>query len=518
MMDSLIAPEVRDWARAAIARIGAKVRRLPARRRRALLIHLDGVPRTLIEAAVATGRMPFLSRLVRSGTYRLDTAFWGSPASTPCFQAGLLYGLRHPDLPAYLWFDRKLGRRVQMNTPRDTAALEARLDRRVDQSLLAGDGTTYLSLFTAGASNQLAMSSLAQVRASAKAFVKTWGGLSDGARATALGELRHLVGGAFRTTREVSRWVRKLGDTRHEREYLINRGLLELGWDYARRRVVVDMVRGVPVIYLVFGTYDEVSHRRGPTSLEAERELWRVDSALEELFSVAQTVDAPYDVYFLTDHGHVGCTPFERRTGRSLEAHLGALDGGPGEALGEEVRRGLLDGRGSLKAQAHLDAPLVVDAGNFAHVYLDGGPRPLDARELLAKSPSLLARASRHPDVAITAVRRGEGAVALIGGGLYGPDQLHRAPLSNDFSRHATADLLRELPRMPNAGDLVLFGQTVEEGKTVAFAWEFGSHGGLTHVETQSMVCWPREGPVDLSGLTHSVQLHDRLMGAYRSD
>ena len=519
-MNSLIAPEVRQWARAAIVRIGAKVRPLPARRRRALLIHLDGVPKGLLEASVANGRMPFLSRLVRTGTYQLDAAFWGTPASTPCFQAGLLYGLRHPDLPAYLWFDRKLGRRVQMNTPSDTAALEARLDRRVDQSLLAGDGTAYLSLFSAGASNQLAMSSLAHVRASAKAFVRTLGGLSDGAQATALGELRHLVGGAFRNTREVARWVRRLGDTRHEREYLINRGLLGLAWDYARRRVVVDMVRGVPVIYLVFGTYDEVSHRRGPTSLQAEHELWRVDSALAELFAVAHTLDAPYDVYFLTDHGHVGCTPFEQRTGSSLGAHLQEKGG---EGLDEEVRRGLLNGRGALNPSpgrradtSPLGDPLVVDAGNFAHVYVDGGARPLDARELLARSPSLLARAARHPDVAITAMRRGEGAVALIGGGLYGPDQLGRAPLSDDFSRHATADLLRELPQMPNAGDLVLFGQAVEKGKTVAFAWEFGSHGGLTHVETQSVVCWPKGGPVDLSGLTHSVELHDRLMSAYR--
>lgn len=501
------------WARGAIARIRAKVKPLPARRRRALLIHLDGVPKELLEAAVAEGRLPFLSRLVRSGAYRLDSAFWGSPASTPCFQAGLLYGLRHPDLPAYLWFDRELGRKVQMSTPRDTAALEARLGRRGDQSLLAGGGTAYLSLFTAGAANQLAMSSLAQVRHSARAFAGTLGGLSDGARATALGELRHLLGGVFHNAREVAQWVRAIGDARHERKYLVNRALLALGWDYSRRRVVVDMVRGVPVIYLVFGTYDEISHRRGPASEEAARELWRVDAALEELFAVAHTLDAPYDVYFLTDHGHVGCTPFEQRTGSSLARHL--LEGTSGP-LPETMQRGLLDGRRRLEVKPDGSMePVVVDAGNFAHVYLDGGQRPLDARELLARSPALLSRAARHPDVAIAAVRRGEGAVALIGGALYGPETLHRAPLADAFSRRATSDLLRELPRMPNAGDLVLFGQALAKDRTVAFAWEFGSHGGLTHTETQSLICWPRDGPVALFGLTHSVQLHERLRATY---
>ena len=80
--------------------------------------------------------MPFLGRLVQSGAYRLDTAFWGSPASTPCFQAGLLYGLDHPNLPAYTWYDRELGRKVQMNVPKDALAIEQRLGAAAKASLL----------------------------------------------------------------------------------------------------------------------------------------------------------------------------------------------------------------------------------------------------------------------------------------------------------------------------------------------------------------------------------------------
>lgn len=513
-MDPVIAPELRSWARAAISQIGAKVRPLPPRRRRALLIHLDGVPRDLLARYVEGGQMPFLSRLVRSGGYRVDEAFWGSPASTPCFQAGLLYGLRHPDLPAYLWYDRELGRQVRMSVPRDTAVMEARLDRREDQSLLAGDGTAYLSLFTAGAANRLAMSSLADKVTSARAFAKTLEGLREAARGDAIGYLRHLLGGVGHTTHEVVRWVRELGDCRHEPEYLVNRVLIGLAWDYARRRVLVDMVRGVPIIYLVFGTYDEISHRRGPRSLESSRELWRADAALAELYAMAHTLEPPYDVYFFTDHGHVDCAPFEQRSGTSLAA---ALEEGRFEPLPEETRRGLMDGRSPLAPATGPDRPIVVDAGNFAHVYLAGGRRPLDAREVLARKPDVLARAARHPDVALAALRRGEGAVALIGGELIELDALDRAPLPDGFCRRAVADLLRELPRMPNAGDLVLYGQSMGDAATVSFAWEFGSHGGLTRAETDSVIVWPHDAPVDLSGLTHSVQLHERLSEAYRS-
>jgi hypothetical protein len=204
--------------------------------------------------------------------------------------------------------------------------------------------------------------------------------------------------------------------------------------------------------------------------------------------------------------------------GHSLEAHLQSA---PVTPLREETRLALLGGRrpgGLLPRDGALEKPLVVDAGNFAHVYAEGGKRPLDARELLARHPELLARAANARDVALAVVRQGEGAVALIDGQVFGPKTLHRAPLSDEFSRRAVGDLLEELPHMPNGGDLVLFGQAVGKGKTVAFAWEFGSHGGLTHTETDSVICWPAEGPVDLRGLTHSVQLHERLRAAYRPD
>ena len=107
--------------------------------------------------------------------------------------------------------------------------------------------------------------------------------------------------------------------------------------------------------------------------------------------------------------------------------------------------------------------------------------------------------------------------MALVKGGVYGPDEIVNAPLASEFSRRAVADYLRELPHLRTAGDLVLFGEAVQPGATVGFAWEFGSHGGLTHTETRSMVCWPSNAPVDLSGLSHCVRLHQRLAEAYRA-
>ncbi len=523
-----MAPDMRQWARRSIARVRRRQAALNGkagpppiqRERRLCVVHLDGVPRQLLVEAVETGTMPFLSRLVGSGAYHLDTAFWGSPASTPAFQAGVLYGLRHANLPAYQWFDRELGREVIMNAPRDALAVEQRLwEMARGNSLLEGGGTSYLSIFQAGAANLASMSALADIGAVWRSLPACFRGLRDASRQGfcryAAGVARDLVD----TAMDVWSWVKRVKDWRHEREYILNRlFLISFGWSVSHSRALIDMVRGVPAIYLVYGNYDEVAHRRGPFSPQARAELHRVDRDLEALYAVAREVDSPYDVYLMADHGHVDSTPMEKRQGRRLR-HLLLEDlEGPPRELSENIRLGLLDGRVVRPAgERREDDPVVIEAGNFSHVYLTRGREPLEAMDLLTRFPEVLARVARCPDIGIAMVRRGGAAVAIVRGEVYGPEEVDRAPLASEFSRQAVADMLRELPHMKTAGDLVLYGESVTPTGTVGFAWEWGSHGGLTRIETESALLWPAAGPVDLSGLSHCADLHWRLSEAYRS-
>ncbi len=521
----LVSPGVRHWARRRfrhIARDESKKRgssqvRGQERRRRLLLVHLDGVPIQVLRAAIDDGTMPFLGRLVRSGAYRLDSAFWGSPASTPAFQAGMLYGLRHPNLPAYHWYDRELGRTVHMNVPRDTVAIEERLASSHPESLLSGGGRSYLSLFRAGAENQAAMTALANLRELSRTVRRELPGLGGPARQGLWAWAQAVAKDTWSTVLDVRDWGRGLGgDFRHEREYLINRLLMmSMAWNVAHSRALIDLVRGVPVVYLVFGNYDEVAHRRGPLSHQALAQLARVDRELEELYAFSRLSSPAYDVIFVTDHGHVESVPFEQRQPLSLPETL-CRDGQM--VLDPSLEAALLDGRGrpAPVAGSHLHVPEVVEAGNFAHVYLERGPEPLEAAALLSGSHrEVLARIACHPDIGIAALRRGEQAVALIGGRVYGPGELASAPLDAEYNRHALADLLHELPHMKTAGDVVIYGQAAGPARTVGFAWEFGSHGGLTHAEVDSAILWPLDGAVRGEDLTHVVQLHERLAGAY---
>lgn len=516
--NTLISKELSGWAKRSIERIRRQTAQVKDSRRprKLVVVHLDGVPRSVLDDAVAQGWMPFFSRMVRSGAYSLESAFWGSPASTPAFQAGLLYGLRHPNLPAYWWFDRELGRRVQMNHPPDTLQMQKRLRLASREQLFGDGGTAYLSLFDGASSNQLCMAGLADRKSALGELRQNFKGMRGPRRQNPLQFAYQVARDTACACRDALGWGGRLRDMRHEKEYVLNRFfLISMGWELAQSRVLIDMVRGVPSIYLVFGNFDEVAHRRGPFSAQARNELIRADRAFEELYVMGRSLEQPYDVVFVTDHGHVDSEPFERASGTRLERYL--IDGPP-LALPAEVREGLLDGRDPLAlGRVHpRDEAVVVESGNFSHVYLTHRKTPLEARELLALFPDVVARAARSPHIGITAVRRGDGAVALIGGKVYRPDEIARAPLHSEWSRRAVADLLAELPHMPTAGDLVLFGEVVSDSGTVGFAWEFGSHGGLTRTETDSVVCWPKDSRVDLSGLEHSTELHRRLMEAYR--
>src|SRR4051812_47138 len=117
--------------------------------RRFVIIHVDGLSRELLFRAMREGHAPFMKRLSESRGYSLSPMLAGAPASTPAFQAGLLYGARNPDIPGFMWFDGETLREIRMDDKIFTSRLESQL-RRTHQSLVA-DGSVNYSIFTGGA-------------------------------------------------------------------------------------------------------------------------------------------------------------------------------------------------------------------------------------------------------------------------------------------------------------------------------------------------------------------------------
>jgi hypothetical protein len=509
--------------------------------RRILLLHLDGVGRAQLEHALEHGYAPTLRAMLERGPYRLSPCRSGAPTSTPAFQAGLLYGVGH-DIPGYTWFDKRRGSEVRMDRGEDARLLEEELARS-GNPLLRG-GSVYCSIFSGGAlSRRWALSGwneelcaedfgmeelsraplLPQARdVAAAAMVHS---ATAGRIASALG--LDLASGVIDT----ARWVRHVGSLQHEPKFLFHRVLTEcLFAEFAANSCVIDIARGIPIVYACFIGYDEYAHRRGPFSRMALLKLWELDRMLGRIFAAAAALpELNYEIYLFSDHGQVATRPAELVLGESLGEHLladgrtagsetvafGGAGGGEAAAVAARARwlrrlsaalPGAL-GKAALAWARHVakgldaahparaDGPLlVVPAGDIAHVYSTCVASPLRESEIRARHPGLLERCARSPAVGFTLLRGDKGPLALRGDRRLDLDRAQDAlAMAHEVGHPLAAVYARDLLAMRSAGDVVLLGTAAPCGETVAFPFEFGSHGGLAPGQLDTFMIHPQE-------------------------
>src|SRR2546426_10310794 len=114
-------------------------------RRRLLIVQIDGLAQSVLDEALARGRVPFLARLLRHRGYGIMPMSVGLPTSTPAFQMAAMYGVR-PDIPGFHYHDRH--RKTDVYFPRAGDAA------RVEQTQAAGrrgiviGGGAYGCIFT----------------------------------------------------------------------------------------------------------------------------------------------------------------------------------------------------------------------------------------------------------------------------------------------------------------------------------------------------------------------------------
>src|SRR4051812_33491304 len=113
-----------------------------------LLIQIDGLAKSQVERAMASGRMPHLRRLLKSRTYELHTFYPGLPSSTPAVQAELHYGI-NTAVPAFSFFDREKKELGRMFQPAWAKDFEAGYAER-SEGLLKG-GSSWANIYTGGA-------------------------------------------------------------------------------------------------------------------------------------------------------------------------------------------------------------------------------------------------------------------------------------------------------------------------------------------------------------------------------
>ena len=384
-----------------------------ARRRRLVLVQVDGVSRHRLEQAIADGWMPALAARLASGRHVLGGARSGAPASTPAFQAGLFYGVA-PSLPGFVWFDRATGREVRMDRPEDAACVEARLSAGRPGLLRAG--TAYFSIFSGGAAApHFCLSGLAGDLALDR-YAQRLGAWD--AVASALAHSVTAARSAVRIAHDVGhgvvdglRWSLAVGRLLHEPRFLVHRVLVGAFLrELAVQGILVDLSRGIPVVYVDFLGFDETAHRRGPGSRAALRSLAAIDQAIAPILAAADAVpELGYEVVVFSDHGHVRTRPFEELAGASLPDWVAETEHGrpPRPPRFGGVGRGVLWGRAGAK---RTDGVAVAEAGDLAHVYFLDGPGPLPLEALRARHRRVLDGLASHPAVGLLAARGGRRA------------------------------------------------------------------------------------------------------------
>jgi len=509
--------------------------------KRILLLHLDGVGLSQLEQAMERGYAPTLRGLLERGPYRLSPCRAGAPTSTPAFQAGLLYGVT-ADIPGYTWFDKRRGREVRMDRADDARLLEDELEQA--GLPLLRHGSVYCSIFSGGANLRRWALSGWDEDLCAEDF-----GMEEISRAPLAPQLHDALAAALVHSAtfgriatalgldvasalvETAQWVAHVGSLQHEPQFLLHRVMTEcLFAEFAANSCVIDIARGTPIVYACFIGYDEYAHRRGPLSRRALLKLWELDRMLGRVVAAVNALpELGYEIYLFSDHGQAATRPAELVLGESLGEHLladgltagsetvafGGAGGGEAAAVAARARwmrrvAGAapgVAGKAALAWARHLarfldgarpdraDGPLlVVPAGDIAHVYSTRVAEPLREGQIRALHPGLLERCAKSPAVGFTLVRGEQGPLALRGDRrllLHRPQDAMR--MAHEVGHPLAAVYARDLLRMRSAGDLVLLGTAAPCGATVAFPFEFGSHGGLAPEQLDTFVIHPQE-------------------------
>src|SRR5262245_7168383 len=285
--------------------------------RRFVIVQIDGLSHAVFEQGLAEGRMPFLRHLLTRHGYRVEPMAVGLPSSTPAFQLSAMYGVR-PDIPGFHYHDKR--RRSDVYFPRGGDAAWVEQTQAAGRRGILEGGSAYGCVFTGGAVNNLW--SFAMLK-----------------RPTARGVLRVLsaivvlvwvvVKATVLTVMEVGRAVLRLvadpvGESARGFKWLaIKVGISMWVREFFTLAVARDVYAGVPAIYVNYLDYDVVAHAYGPRHRRAFRALRRLDRSIYQLWRTVRRVpEYRYDLYVLSDHGQLHCTPYVRLEGRALERVL----------------------------------------------------------------------------------------------------------------------------------------------------------------------------------------------------
>ena len=474
-----------------------------------VMIQIDGLSLSQLEAALSRGRLPFIRSLVLDHAYHLMPLYAGVPSTTPAVQAEIFFGVKAA-VPAFEFIDRRYQKRRVMFNADSAARVAAELEASGHAPLLQ-NGTSYSNIFAGGAAEArycaetIRLESLLQSLNPLKFILLMLLHIVKVLRVlgVSLLELAIAVKDFFKGVMTGKNFVKEL-------KFIPSRVFICIVLrELIRFRVKMDMARGVPIIHANFTGYDEQAHRRGPASGFAHWTLKGIDWVVGDIYRAAgRSEKRNYGFMFYADHGQESVRIYGDNNDRDVKHAVKTVY----DALIHSALHPSHAGRGKTSEYLHVDAKsfwtgihcagrhnrldndecftndlIVTTMGPLGHVYL---PEPLDPPELAVFARQLVDKADIP--LVLYKIDQADGVIAVNRHGEFELKKKPAAVLGSDhpFLRQAIEDL-SALCFHPHAGDVIISGWSTD-GQPLTFSIENGAHGGPGSEETRGFALLPR--------------------------
>jgi uncharacterized membrane protein YvlD (DUF360 family) len=489
-----------------------------------VFLEIDGLAMPVLRRAMQSGSAPTMARWVADDGYRL--AEWETDLSsqTGASQAGILLG-SNDDIPAFRWVEKERGAMMVCSSPADCAEIEAR--RSTGAGLLGGGGASRGNLLSGDAEAVILTVSRTEAEKRSNPGYRAF--LANGFNVT-----RALVLFGWEVLLEWTAAGRaKRRDVRPRGHrggiYPLLRGFMcVIVRDLVVYGVLTDMMRGRPVVYATFASYDEVAHHSGLERADTLEALRKLDQQFDRIARARRYAPRPYEIVVLSDHGQTQGATFKQRHGYGLDELVarslgaarvaGVADGDEQRAMATHAVAEATGRRSGRKARNDVSGRdlVVLGSGNLGLVYLMEERRRLTLEEIEARHRSLIDGLREHPHIGWLLVRSHEhgplvlgprGSHRLADGQVTGEDPL--APFSPTAARH----LLRT-DGFAHCADIVVgsfYDPELEEG--CAFEELISFHGGLGGPQTRPFVLHPSRLALPREPMVGAEALHAVLLG-----
>ena len=491
-----------------------------------IFLEIDGLALPILRRAMQDGSTPVMARWMEENGYRLTEWEPDLSSQTGASQAGILLG-SNEDIPAFRWVEKERRTMMVCSSPEDCAEIERRHSTGV--GLLADGGASRGNLLSGEAEETILTVSRMEEEKGANPGYRAF--LADGVNVT-----RALVLFVWEVLLE---WTAAIRGARRDVRPRGHRGgyypflrgaLCVIVRNAIVFGVLTDMMRGRPVVYATFSSYDEVAHHSGLERADTLEALRKLDQQFDTIERGRRYAPRPYEIVVLSDHGQTQGATFKQRNGYGLDKLVQrALAGGDvaGFAGGDEQRamvgHAFNEATGAKpKKRAKNDVSaqqvVVLGSGNLGLIYLMDEQRRLSLEEIEERHPRLVPALREHPHIGWLLVHSAEhgpivlgpaGVRHLISGRIDGADPL--APFSPTAAQH----ILRTDGFAHVADIMVGSFYDAQRDEGCAFEELISFHGGLGGPQTRPFILHPERLPLPEEPIVGAASVH-AVLSAWR--